>query len=259
MKFSDLKKKFKKNKVGIPTSIEFLPDNTNINNMLIKRLRIPDEDKKVLSTIWMWDLAGIGPTMAKKFYYITPENIKSHLHKLPHITQMTIIHKPLKKIERKSIPNYISKLLDGKVRNIEIVGSYRRGKPYSRDIDLLYTGNLQNLLKKIQRLHNNKWIILSEGKMKVSGIFKPLKMKPVKIDIWYATPKSKAFMKMYATGSWQFNIIMRKKAIKKNMTLNQYGLFDENGVEIPNLKTEKSIFKYLGMKYLNPEERDYGC
>ena len=47
---------------------------------------------------------------------------------------------------------------------------------------------------------------------------------------------------------------MRNKAIKLGLKLNEYGLFDADN-NIIELKTEKDIFKYLDINYLEPQDR----
>ena len=46
---------------------------------------------------------------------------------------------------------------------------------------------------------------------------------------------------------------MRQEAIKLNMKLNEYGLFKDN--EKLKVNSEKDIFDYLNLKYLEPFER----
>ena len=60
----------------------------------------------------------------------------------------------------------------------------------------------------------------------------------------------------YFTGSKNFNIQMRKIAIKKGYKLNEYGLFDKKSEKMIAGKTEEEICKKLGVKWVRPEERD---
>ena len=60
----------------------------------------------------------------------------------------------------------------------------------------------------------------------------------------------------YFTGSKNYNIEMRKIAIKKGYKLSEYGLFDKQTKKMIAGKTEKEICKKLGVKYLKPEQRE---
>jgi DNA polymerase/3'-5' exonuclease PolX len=58
-------------------------------------------------------------------------------------------------------------------------------------------------------------------------------------------------MKLYFTGSAKFNIAFRQHCLKKGLSLNEHGFTPP----VKGLKTEKDIFKYVGLKYVEPENR----
>jgi DNA polymerase/3'-5' exonuclease PolX len=60
---------------------------------------------------------------------------------------------------------------------------------------------------------------------------------------------------LYFTGSKEFNITMRNRAISKGYKLSEKGLFYKNGERVPNTRTEKEIFEVLDMPYVPPEDR----
>jgi DNA polymerase (family 10) len=64
---------------------------------------------------------------------------------------------------------------------------------------------------------------------------------------------------MYFTGSKNFNIYMRKRAIDMYMKLNEYYLYYFDG-STASIKEEWQIFVALDMEYIPPEERvdDFG-
>ncbi len=65
---------------------------------------------------------------------------------------------------------------------------------------------------------------------------------------------------LYYTGSQTFNHEMRKHALEKGFTLNEYSLrrVDANGRagKPLHIKSEKEIFDYLEMDYKRPDERN---
>ena len=98
---------------------------------------------------------------------------------------------------------------------------------------------------------------ISEYNIKLKENNKPYVRR---IDILYSTPKEYPFTIMYFTGSMEINTIMRKRALEMNLTLNEHGLCHmvnkKKGDPIDKeFKTEKEIFEYLGIKYLEPTER----
>ena len=73
------------------------------------------------------------------------------------------------------------------------------------------------------------------------------------MDIRFLPEESYGAALLYFTGSKDFNVMMRKKAIDKGYLLNEYALF-ENGEYIA-VATEKEVFDKLEMKPVEPKNR----
>ena len=150
---------------------------------------------------------------------------------------------------------------------IKIVGSYRRKAKESGDIDVLITINREtdsstrsNVFNKIIDTLKLKYIIaeLASGKKKFMGICKLKKNATARrIDMLMTESSEYPFALLYFTGDFDINIAMRKKASELGYTLNEYGL-KPNTNEVPkiNLDSENEIFKFLGFKYLKPQDRN---
>jgi DNA polymerase/3'-5' exonuclease PolX len=242
----------------ITNVLYFLKDyksTTSVKDVLsdIKKNKNLDVQLFLKSTSIWYD--GIGPSKALSLWEsgVRPSNIKSpkNMKKLPIHTRMFLTHCPLKQIPIQNTLELYNKFVPFEKRKHSILGSYRRGKPFQSDIDILYWGDFDKFLDKIQKKWNNKWIPYAKGPSKVSGIF--VGTPTVKIDIWIATAENKHAMTLYATGSFINNIIMRKHAKTMGLLLNQYGLF-KNG-KIIKTGSERDIYKRLNMKYRKPEER----
>jgi DNA polymerase (family 10) len=71
---------------------------------------------------------------------------------------------------------------------------------------------------------------------------------------------------MYFTGSKEHNVRLRERAIKQGMTLNEYGLFEDDGsdptppqqrgVRAVASKTEEEIYRALDLPYVHPTLRE---
>ncbi len=148
-----------------------------------------------------------------------------------------------------------------------VVGSYRRGAASSGDIDVLLTlpdtmtkkeqGDL--FLHMIQLFKEVDYIVdtLSSGPTKFLG-YCQLEGKPVRRLDLLMIPKSEyACAILYFTGSQQFNVAFRSYAIEKGYTLNEHRLeATKQGVPaVPVFTTEKDIFDFLGLQYVEPTER----
>lgn len=64
---------------------------------------------------------------------------------------------------------------------------------------------------------------------------------------------------LYFTGSGDFNKNMRTFALKKNISLNEYGVYsidrNKNKIGSHPMKSEKDIFEFLGLDYIEPCDR----
>lgn len=145
----------------------------------------------------------------------------------------------------------------------ELVGSYRRQNSDMGDIDVLIKNRPDLELKNlITELKSSGYIIetLANGKNKFMGLCKLSPELPARrIDILIADPSYYYYALLYFTGSYQFNIYMRRIALQKNLSLSEYGLKDKTGKIIDTtdkIKSEKDIFDYLEIPYVLPEKRD---
>ena len=72
----------------------------------------------------------------------------------------------------------------------------------------------------------------------------------------YTKPQEYPFAILYFTGSKDFNVKMRGELLKKEMSLNEYGIKDKDKKNVKhNCSTEKDVFEYLGYDYVEPENR----
>ncbi len=192
---------------------------------------------------------------------------------------------PRKEIEK--LENKIQKQLkdiDPKLEMI-ICGSYRRQLPTSGDIDMLvlhpdlktpediaqHPTNFLPVL--VDKLSQNKLLVAhltKDGLTKYMGLCKlTTRSKARRIDIRFIAYQSKAAAMLYFTGSGSFNEIMRSEALKKNYTINEYGIYHctvtrdkknkkvkkvDKGAIVPTLE-EKDIFDVIGKEYVEPQDR----
>ena len=181
----------------------------------------------------------------------------------------------LKKIPRSEIEDYerilkniFNSVSNPKTSKMEIVGSYRRGKQESGDIDIIISdeNNDKNIFESfINELINKNILIeiLSRGKTKCLAISLINEGIPRRIDILYATPEEYAFSILYFTGSALFNTVMRSRAIQLGYTMNEHGLYKLVNKQKGNkldlyFKTEKEIFDFLNLVFKEPNERING-
>ena len=144
----------------------------------------------------------------------------------------------------------------------EMVGSFRRKNKDMGDIDILIknTSNI-NLENIIMALQESGYIqeTLASGKNKFMGICKLSDLPARRIDILLADPSYYYFALLYFTGSYQFNIYIRRIALQKGLSLSEYGFKNLNNRQLMNtedaIHSEEDIFKYLDIPYVAPNKR----
>lgn len=159
---------------------------------------------------------------------------------------------PLAQAEKtaKMIISKLKKLKE--VKQIMAAGSIRRKKPFVRDLDILASSNKpEKVIDAFTNLSDVKKV-MAKGSTKASVALK----SGINADLRVFKPESWGAGLFYFTGNKNYNIEMRRIAIKKGCKLNEYGLFDKKSGKMIAGKTEKEIMKALGVKYINPEDRE---
>lgn len=168
------------------------------------------------------------------------------------------------RIPRKEIQSYEKKIrkvllaLDPEMR-ICIAGSYRRGEITSGDIDILLCSSntiaMEDVVLSLSKLTEGT---LAKGKKKSMLLSRLTKRSRVRhMDIIITTPSQFPYAQLYFTGSKQFNIRMRKHALEKGYSLNEYNLsaIQEGCQQPPEMQSEKDIFDFLEFAYVKPTKR----
>ncbi len=147
------------------------------------------------------------------------------------------------------------------VEQISTAGSLRRMKETIGDADILVvSGKPSSVMDffcslpevvKIWSKGNTKSSVRMENSF---GHVRNKISNGVDIDIRVVAKESYGSALQYFTGSKEHNIITRKIAIAKKLKLNEYGIFQ--GKKMIAGKTEKEIYKILGMDWIPPEMRE---
>ena len=127
-------------------------------------------------------------------------------------------------------------------------GSLRRGRSTVGDIDIVTIQPAQKVNTKIREIASE---MIDEGLKKTSFFY-----RGKRIDIRFADPGEFGATLMYLTGSKEFNIRLRERAIARGMQLNEYGLLNKQNGEMTRCATEDQIFSLLGLHFIPPELRE---
>lgn len=135
----------------------------------------------------------------------------------------------------------------------EIVGSFRRKEDSSGDIDVMLNMTVEEFEIFIENLIKKKYIkyILAKGDKKMLGICSLEGGKYRRLDLIRNFPEEYPYMILYFTGSAKFNVAFRQHCLTLGLSLNEHSFTPH----VEGLKTEKDIFKYVGLEYVEPENR----
>ncbi len=136
------------------------------------------------------------------------------------------------------------------IEKVVPAGSLRRMKETVGDLDILAAGkNGKEIVKLFCGLPQVKKV-LAEGNTKGSVIVEEGRQ----VDLRVVPVESFGAALLYFTGSKAHNIHLRTLALKKNLKVNEYGIF--RGEKAIAGKTEESVYEALGMQFIPPELRE---
>ncbi len=141
--------------------------------------------------------------------------------------------------------------LEPKAERIEKAGSLRRWKETIGDIDILATGNSEELMDSFAD-YEEVDDVLVKGETKTSVRLRG----GVQADLRVVDEDSFGAALQYFTGAKEHNVPLRQIAIDKGYKLNEYGLFKKETDEKIAGKTEKEIYEALSLDWIPPELRE---
>lgn len=209
---------------------------------------------------------GIGPVKAIQLYekgYRTLEDLRENTAELNADVVVGLkwfedLQFRIPRFEMDSIINNIfdlfSKDAQLKVVDWEVAGSYRRGEKSSGDLDLLVSSDSVSMNHIVDVLQPVIVGILAQGSMKMMAVIKLDGNLARRIDIRLFDKSCYPYALLHSTGSKDFNVLMRNRAIELGYKLSEYSLCDSDGKCLP-AKTEEDIFMHLEVAYIPPTSR----
>lgn len=141
----------------------------------------------------------------------------------------------------------------GGLEQIAPAGSLRRGKETIGDLDLLATGpGAADALERFVK-HPKAHSVLGKGVNKASIQYG---LEGLQVDLRALPHESYGAAMQYFTGSKEHNIVLRSRALKLGLTLNEYGLFRLDNEERVAGETEEEVYRQLGLDWIPPELRE---
>jgi len=135
------------------------------------------------------------------------------------------------------------------VSKVTVAGSYRRRKATVGDLDIIATSKEGAPITKSFVKFDSVDEVLSQGDTKAS-----IKLRSgLQVDLRVVPEESYGAALLYFTGSKEHNIHLRNIALKDELKINEYGVF-ENDERILG-ETEEEIYAYFDLDFIEPELR----
>jgi len=209
------------------------------------------------------DITGVGPSTARKLHDVYGAKTRDDVKKLVDdgkikdkrivegVARDDVDGKRLPYSEARSLADAVitdlKNKINGVIKMIEACGSLRRKAETVGDLDIIISTDEK--AKAIIAAKSLLEILVEDGDTRIAGI-----IKGQHVDFRVANDENVGAMLIYFTGNKNFNILLRKEAMRKGWTLNEYGLWNDK-TKIAG-KTEEEIFAALGFEYVAPELRE---
>ena len=200
-------------------------------------------------------IQGIGPKTAYKLVKegSIPKEVKE---KLEDVEGKPTRHLLPYAWERASeVIEWLKKIKEAK--RVDPLGSLRRKASTIGDIDIaVATDNPEVVINHFVKFPKAQKI-LEKGE-KTASILLP---GDVQVDLMVQPPESYGSLLQHFTGSKHHNIALREYALKKGLSLSEYGIktaysVQRTGNRLKTFKTEEELYKFLGLAWIPPELRE---
>ncbi|CAN5211871.1 DNA polymerase/3'-5' exonuclease PolX [soil metagenome] len=135
---------------------------------------------------------------------------------------------------------------------VAYAGSLRRLRETVGDIDLLVASDEPAPVMAALRDDSLTVRVLATGEKKTSV----LTVRGLQADLRVVEPAAWGAALVYFTGSKVHNVRVRERAVRRGLTLNEYGLFDRVTGERVAGRTEEDVYAALGMAFVPAPMRE---
>ncbi len=221
-------------------------------------------------------LPGIGPKTASRFWIelglTTPEELRraaerEQLRTLPGLGA-SIEAKVLKALEQGAEPGEKRVLLGRALEAAQEVlaelaalpeavkvsdaGSIRRRRETVHDIDLVATATDPGAL--IEKFTRMNWVaeVAGSGETKAEVVGE----NGLHFDLRVVSPDAYGNLLQHFTGSKQHNIQLREEAVRRGLSISEYGVTTVETGEVVRFTSEEELYGFLGYSFIPPELRE---
>jgi DNA polymerase (family 10) len=168
---------------------------------------------------------------------------------------------PRKEIERKpllgqalpAVREVVSVLREHPAADqVSEAGSVRRLKEQVRDLDIIATASDPAALTEY--LTELAWVeeVVAKGKTKATVVSN----EGLCFDLRVVPPDSYGNLLQHFTGSKQHNVALREDAVRRKLSISEYGVQDVETGKVFTDRTEEGLYERLGYAWIPPELRE---
>ncbi len=131
-------------------------------------------------------------------------------------------------------------------------GSVRRRKETFRDLDLIATATDAKSL--IEAFTGFDWVseVVARGGTKATVISR----EGLRFDLRVVPPECYGNLLQHFTGSKEHNIAMREEAVRRGLSISEYGITEVETGEVHTFASEEDLYGWLGYQLVPPELRE---
>jgi len=200
-----------------------------------------DELRQAAESERLRTLSGLGPK--------TEENV------------LRALATPRKEIERKPLLGHALPAVRAVVsvlrehpaaEQVSEAGSVRRLKERVRDLDIIATASDPSAL--IEYFTQLAWVdeIVAKGNTKATVVSN----EGLRFDLRVVPPESYGNLLQHFTGSKQHNVALREEAVRRKLSISEYGVQEVETGKMHTDRTEEGLYKRLGYAWIPPELRE---
>jgi DNA polymerase (family 10) len=131
-------------------------------------------------------------------------------------------------------------------------GSVRRRRETVHDVDLVATATQPALL--IEAFTALDWVaeVAAAGETKAEVVAQ----NGLHFDLRVVAPEAYGNLLQHFTGSKQHNVELREDAVRRGLSISEYGVTRVETGEVASFTSEQELYEYLGYAYIPPELRE---
>jgi DNA polymerase (family X) len=135
---------------------------------------------------------------------------------------------------------------------VSIAGSARRFRETVRDLDIIATATDSAAL--IEAFCALPWVVevAAKGPTKATVV----SLDGLRFDLRVVPPEAYGNLLQHFTGSKAHNVALREAAVRKGLSVSEYGVAEVESGAVHSFATEEEVYAFLGYAWIPPELRE---